>query len=147
MCNSHPRNHFLQEIEMKRSIVALCVALLLISGANAYVYNFQPGPFPYPYPNTVDDYPNTAYCNYQTVTQPTAQYPSYRLEGVIAPYTQPNGSIIYFWSYQKMTSLGTNIKKIKPSPIPRAPLKETLVNDNYITPVIPARKYGWGKPF
>ena len=132
---------------MRESLLLICVVILCTTVTHAYVYNFQPGPYPYPYPNTLDDYPNTVYCNYRTTMQTEMQYPSYRLEGVIAPYTQPNGSIIYFWSYQKMTSLGTNIKKIKPSPIPRAPLKETLINDNYVTPVLPARKYGWGKPF
>ena len=132
---------------MRRSVVALCVVLLCVSGADAYVYNFQPGPFPYPYPNTLDDYPNTAYCNYRPVAQPAPQYPSYRVEGVIVPYIQPDGRVIYFWSYNKMTSLGVGMQKVKPVSVPRPVLSEVSRDPTYTAPVVPARRYGWGRPF
>ena len=131
---------------MKKIALVLFLVLFSLSGANAYVYNFQPGPFPYPFPNTLDDYPNTAYCNYQTIAQPAAQYPSYRLEGVIVPYIQPNGSVIYFWSYQKMVSLDSRVQKVR-LPFTQPPVAQTIKWDSRDKFSPPNKKYGWGKPF
>lgn len=132
---------------MRRLIVALCFVVLCASAPNAYVYNFAPGPFPYPYPNTLDDYPNTAYCGYQQYSQPAVQYSSFKVEGVIVPYIQPDGKVVYMWSYNKMTSLGNGIQKVKSTSIPRPTLREVTNTPNYSTPIIPPRRYNWGKPF
>lgn len=132
---------------MKQFIMLLCVMLLCVSGAQAYTYNFQSGPFPYPYPNTLDDYPNTAYCYNQTTTCPTTQYVSYKVEGVIVPYIQPDGRVFYYWSYNKMTSLGTGVHKVKPVNRPRPLTKEVKYDSNYRVPVTPAMRHKWGKPF
>lgn len=143
---------------MTRFIFTLILTLVVGFATGVSAYNFQPGPFPYPYPNTLDDYPNTWYCN----NGMNYWYPTYRVEGIMSPYTQPNGCVTYYWSYSKTTSLGQPISKVKRSgifPRVRATVSQVKVertNDNNIDmPIVPNHrhmtpreyKYKWGKPF
>ena len=132
---------------MKRFWLTVCLIFICISGAHAY--NFLPGPFPYPYPNWVDDYPNTAYCNY---SQPT-QYPSYKVNGVLSPQFQNNGCVTYYWSQSCVTAYYPNpgykpIQKVKRSVVVPGPTVRAIVQQGPMeAPVVPARRYNWGRPF
>lgn len=140
------------------SIIVIIVAAISGSSAYAYIHNFQPGPFPYPYPNTLDDYPNTQYC----YAPANYWYPSYQVEGVIVPYTQPDGRVVYYWSYNKTSCIKQPVSKIKPSGIfPQNPPKVKYTRpissstDSIDMPALPVHrhispreyKYKWGRPF
>lgn len=131
---------------MKKICLILCLMFISVSGA--YAYNFLPGPFPYPYPNLIDDYPNAAYCRN---VQPM-QYPSYKVDGVLSPQFQSNGCVTYYWSSSCVTAYYPNyqqpIQKVKRSVIVPGPTLKNITRSSPMeSPIVPAKRYNWGRPF